>query len=206
MQGSITYYRKNKDIECIYYQNSTQSYPVHTHSNHITLGYLMDGEVRVMYNGREFIYYAGEDFCVMPDVPHAVEPVDGMVYSMISICVPMKKMLDEQMENNSSFKYLKKIISEMPEHTFLIEDMAHKIGVSPYHMIRRFKQVCGLTPHQFQIQCRIRKSQKLLEEGMSVTEAAYAAGFCDQSHFDRCFRKVVRLTPSEYKLAVKRFL
>ncbi|MDE7404115.1 MAG: AraC family transcriptional regulator, partial [Lachnospiraceae bacterium] len=78
-----------------------------------------------------------------------------------------------------------------------------RISISPYHMIRKFKAVCGLTPHQFQIQCRVRMAQRLLEEGKSVTEAAYAAGFCDQSHFDRCFRKAVRLTPNEYKQSVK---
>ena len=74
--------------------------------------------------------------------------------------------------------------------------------MSPYHMIRQFKSFCGLTPHQFQIQCRVRKAQKILEEGKSVTEAAYAAGFCDQSHFDRCFQRIVRLTPSEYRQAL----
>lgn len=94
---------------------------------------------------------------------------------------------------------LKKRILDTPEDVFLVEDMAQSIGMSPYHMIRQFKAACGLTPHQFQIQCRVRKGQKLLEEGKSVTEAAYATGFCDQSHFDRCFQRIVRLTPSAYK-------
>lgn len=43
-----------------------------------------------------------------------------------------------------------------------------------------------------------------IEEGKSVTEVAYATGFCDQSHFDRCFHKIVGLTPNEYKQSVKR--
>ena len=97
------------------------------------------------------------------------------------------------------------MILDAPENTFLIKDMAQNIGVSPYHMIRKFKVAHGLTPHQFQIQCRIRKAQKLLEEDKSVTEVAYATGFCDQSHFDRCFYRIVRLTPSEYKQSVKYF-
>lgn len=94
---------------------------------------------------------------------------------------------------------LKQLILQSPENAFSIQDMAHHIGISPYHMIRQFKAVCGLTPHRFQIQCRVRKAQRLLEQGESVIEAAYATGFCDQSHFDRCFQKIVRLTPREYK-------
>jgi len=164
----------------------------------------MGGELCVICDGRECLYHAGESFCIMPDVLHAVGAVNNTTYSMISICVPIDKIGDEPICESSYLKRLKDIISDMPENTFLIKDMARNIGVSPYHMIRRFKSVCGLTPHQFQIQCRIRKAQRLLEEGKSVTEAAYATGFCDQSHFDRCFRKIVRLTPSEYKQAVRK--
>lgn len=203
MRNNITYYRKNNDIECIYYKNAVQSYPMHTHANHITLGYLIDGMVRIVCNSRECLYHAGEHFCIMPDIPHAVESVNGTAYSMISICVSADKILDKSENEINYSKKLKQIIIDAPENVFLIEDMAKSVGISPYHMIRQFKNVCGLTPHQFQIQCRVRKGQKLLEEGKSVTEAAYATGFCDQSHFDRCFRKIVRLTPNAYKQSVK---
>ncbi len=215
MKHNITYDCQNNAMECIYYKDFTKSYPMHTHADHIMLGYVTDGEVCVICDGREALYHAGESFCIMPDVLHALEPVNGTAYSMVSICIPSDKAGDafipasnEQRQaciaDKSCYsKRLKRIIQDAPEHTFSIEKMAQTIGVSPYHMIRQFKSVCGLTPHQFQIQCRVRKAQRLLEAGSSVTEAAYATGFCDQSHFDRCFRKIVRLTPSEYKQAVK---
>ena len=104
-------------------------------------------------------------------------------------------------------KYLQNLwqmIIDNPENEFLIEDMAKTANISPYHMIRQFKKAFGLTPHQFQIQCRIRKAQRLLEEGRSITEVAYDAGFFDESHFDRCFHKAVQLTPSDYKTAVQK--
>lgn len=203
MRNNITYYRKNNDIECIYYKNAVQSYPLHTHANHITLGYLIDGVIHIVRNGQECLYHAGEHFCIMPDIPHAIEPVNDTAYSMISICISADKTLDASENEINYSKKLKQIIIDAPENVFLIEDMAKSIGISPYHMIRQFKAACGLTPHQFQIQCRVRKAQKLLGEGKSVTEAAYATGFCDQSHFDRCFRKVVGLTPNVYKQSVK---
>lgn len=206
MKNSITYYQKDSNSQFIYYHNSTQSYPMHTHANHVTLGYILDGVVRIDCDGRECLYHAGESFCIMPDISHAVESVNDVAYSMIIICISMDKMLTETESEISYSNKLKQIISSAPENTFLIEDMAKRIGVSPYHMIRQFKVACGLTPHQFQIQCRVRKAQKLLEEGKSVTEVAYATGFCDQSHFDRCFRRIVRLTPNEYKQSVRRLV
>ena len=118
---------------------------------------------------------------------------------MIAICVSADERPELEKVGARDIKRLKRLILEAPENPFLIKDMARTINMSPYHMIRQFKAVCGLTPHRFQIQCRVRKAQKLLEEGKSATEAAYATGFCDQSHFDRCFQRIVRLTPGEYK-------
>jgi len=203
MKNSITYYKKGNHIEYIYYQNSTQFYPVHTHANHVMLGYILDGKLRITCDGGECIYHTNEHYCIMPDIPHAVEPINDTPYSMISVCLSVDQAMDESENEVVCLKSLKQIIMDVPENKFMIEDMAQRIGISPYHMIRQFKAVCGLTPHQFQIQCRVRKAQTLLEEGQSVTEAAYATGFCDQRHFDRCFQKIVRLTPSEYKQSVK---
>ena len=205
MKRNILYYQKNSMIECIYYENATSSYPMHTHTNHITMGYVTKGAVCVTYHDKECVYQAGEHFCIMPDIPHAVKPANNITYSMISVCIFAGKMLDESEETGCLDK-LKKMILDAPEDVFLLEDMAKRVGISPYHMIRRFKEVCGLTPHPFQIQCRIRKAQKLLEEGKSVTEVAYDTGFCDQSHFDRCFRKIVSMTPNEYKKSVIHFV
>ena len=192
------------NIECIYYKDAVLSYPMHTHAKHVTFGHVLDGGVRIICNGEKYLYHAGENFCILPDTPHAVEAVKDTPYSMIIICVSVDEMSDEGRNEISCIKKLKQLILDTPENVLLIEDMAQSIGMSPYHMIRKFKDTCGLTSHQFQIQCRIRKAQKLLEDEKSVTEVAYATGFCDQSHFDRCFRKMVRMTPSEYKQSVKR--
>lgn len=199
MQTHILYSQKNEHIECIYYRNATMSYSGHTHTGHITFGFLQKGTLCVICDGKKRQYQAGAHFCIPPDTSHAIETVGDTPYSMVCLCVAVDKIFDGDSRNVVDVRRLKRLILESPENAFSIEDMARHIGFSPYHMIRRFKAVCGLTPHQFQIQCRVRKAQKLLEQGESVTEAAYAAGFCDQSHFDRCFQKIVRLTPGEYK-------
>lgn len=98
---------------------------------------------------------------------------------------------------------LKLQLERHPERRYSVNDMAETAFLSKYHLIRVFKREVGLTPHQFQIQNRIRKAQKLLEGSATVTEAALAAGFCDQSHFIRHFEKIVGLTPTDYKRACK---
>ncbi len=94
---------------------------------------------------------------------------------------------------------LRKQIEMFPENKFSVEEMAHTALSSKYYFIRRFKQTVGLTPHQFQIQNRIRKAQHLIGETDTITEVALTTGFCDQSHFIKQFEKHVGLTPSAYR-------
>lgn len=96
---------------------------------------------------------------------------------------------------------LKQELEVFPENKLNIEEMARMTSTSKYHFIRCFKKEIGLTPHQFQMQNRVRKAQKLLSQTDSMTKVAMDTGFCDQSHFIKQFEKIVGLTPSDYKRA-----
>ena len=93
---------------------------------------------------------------------------------------------------------IKKEIIGNPQLEISIAEMSQKVNISSYHLIRKFSNENGLTPHKFQMQCRIRKAQELLREGYKVTDVAQMVGFCDQSHLDRVFRKQVGISPEEY--------
>ncbi len=99
------------------------------------------------------------------------------------------------------FGDLRELLEIHPEEQYRIEDMAELTFTSKYNLIRSFKKEVGLTPHQFQIQNRVRKAQKLLKESKTIAEVALATGFCDQSHFIRCFEKIVGVSPTDYKRA-----
>lgn len=93
----------------------------------------------------------------------------------------------------------KKQLECYPEKKLSIDEMSRSAYISKYHFIKSFKQAVGLTPHQFQIQNRIRKAQHMLNRIDSMTEVALTTGFCDQSHFIKHFEKYFGLTPTEYK-------
>ena len=96
---------------------------------------------------------------------------------------------------------LKQHLEQNPERSLPVDEMSRLTHISRYHLIRSFRKEVGLTPHRFQIQNRVRKAQRLLSQSLSMTEAALASGFFDQSHFIRSFEKIVGLTPSCYKSA-----
>lgn len=107
----------------------------------------------------------------------------------------IKKNIDEKI----SVRPLLDIIENNPEMELNINDMCEIIYTSKYHFIRKFKKEIGLTPHKFQIQNKIRKAKKLINEGYSIIEVAMYSGFYDESHLIRNFKNSVNLTPNQYK-------
>jgi AraC-like DNA-binding protein len=107
-------------------------------------------------------------------------------------------------QGDAGLLHAQKLLVSSPENSFPVDLLAREVCISPYHLIRSFKRQFGLTPHQFQIQNRVRKAQHLLRSNSNITEVALAAGFCDQSHFDKCFEKIVGMTPSEYLSAQRK--
>lgn len=101
-------------------------------------------------------------------------------------------------EMNESIKILADKITGHPERELSIETMAADIFVSKFYLIRKFKGSIGMTPHQFCIQNRIRKSQRMLDAEKTVSGIAAEMGFYDQSHFNKAFRRIVGISPSEY--------
>lgn len=178
-------------IETISYEKVNISYPKHTHIGHVVFGIVTNGTVGVKIDQEDFICNNGEMFSIAPNVPHSVYPITDY-YSMISICLPEEDHMDRELN------IIKKEIIGNPELEISIADMSEKVHISPYHMIRKFACENGLTPHKFQLQCRIRKAQELLENGMKVVDVAAAVGFCDQSHLCRAFKKQMGITPEEY--------
>lgn len=105
---------------------------------------------------------------------------------------------NKRKEIDADIKMLADKIISYPEQDLSIEVLAADIFVSKYYLIRKFKSSIGMTPHQFCIQSRIRKSQGLLDEEKTISRIAAEMGFYDQSHFDKAFQRIVGISPSEY--------
>jgi len=86
------------------------------------------------------------------------------------------------------------------EDVFL-EELCARSGYSQGHLIRAFKQYFGLTPRAYLINRRVQYGQNELKNGKPIAEAALNAGFADQSHFQRTFKRLVAATPNQYRFS-----
>jgi AraC family transcriptional regulator len=102
---------------------------------------------------------------------------------------------------------LRAVVEYIEEHldtSLTLEQMAAVANLSPYHFARQFKVATGLPPHQYVIVRRIERARLLLQQGdLSLAEIAARAGFSDQSHFSRHFKRCVGVTPGQFRMSAR---
>lgn len=81
-----------------------------------------------------------------------------------------------------------------------LADLAAITGLSMYHFARQFRHSTGVSPHRYVLQRKIERAKQFLRDPKkSVLEASARTGFVDQSHFSKIFRRLVGVTPSEFR-------
>jgi AraC family transcriptional regulator len=81
-----------------------------------------------------------------------------------------------------------------------LSDLAGLLGMSPFHFGRMFKQSIGISPHQYVIQQRIERAKCLLKDSdQAIIDIALECGFTSHSHLSKQFRKVMGMTPRNFR-------
>ena len=94
----------------------------------------------------------------------------------------------------------KEILHERFLESVTIESIAREVGIHPVNLSQAFRRHFNITVGQYLRQLRIEfAARKLANTDRPLAEIAAAAGFCDQAHFTRTFRRIVNLTPLEYR-------
>jgi AraC family transcriptional regulator of adaptative response/methylated-DNA-[protein]-cysteine methyltransferase len=89
---------------------------------------------------------------------------------------------------------------EAAEELPKLDELATSMGMSPFYLHRLFKAITGLTPKAYGAAHRVRKvREELDQDGSSVTDAIYAAGFNSNSRFYETSSQVLGMTPTVYK-------
>src|SRR3984893_9676314 len=83
-----------------------------------------------------------------------------------------------------------------------LEQAAAQAGISPFHFLRLFSSVLGVTPHQYLVRSRLRHAARLLaDDCLSITDVAYDVGFGDLSNFVRTFHRAAGVSPRRFREA-----
>lgn len=79
-----------------------------------------------------------------------------------------------------------------------VSEVAQRFYISESKLAKDFRDVLGISFHQYVLQLRVKRAKDMLDGGVSGTEVARACGFASHSHFIRVFRTYIGVTPGEY--------
>lgn len=87
-----------------------------------------------------------------------------------------------------------------PDDALSLDRLADLAGLSPFHFLRTFERLTGVTPHQYLLRARLREAALRLNESTDrVIDIALACGFGDVSNFNRAFRSEFGVAPRVYR-------
>jgi len=103
-------------------------------------------------------------------------------------------------EYYTPLKRLQEHLQQNPEHPLSLTDAAEVAGLSRTYFSEYFREKTGMTFKQWMDTHRIRRAALLLRKSdSSIKESGRTAGFRDATTFSRTFRRVMKVSPSEYR-------
>jgi AraC family transcriptional regulator len=103
---------------------------------------------------------------------------------------------------------LRAVVEYIEEHLDsgpTLEQMAAIARLSPNYFAWQFKRATGLPPHQYVLDRRVERAKQFLQTGsdISLAEVAAEAGFSDQSQFSHHFKRLIGVTPGQFRKRVR---
>lgn len=117
----------------------------------------------------------------------ALDPSDGLLSSRGGLAFWRVKRVKTYVEDNVG-------------STIRVARLAELLGLSTSHFHHAFRKTFGMSPISYVMRQRMRRAQQLmLKPNSSLSEIALECGMCDQAHFSRAFRRIVKTSPSAWR-------
>lgn len=104
----------------------------------------------------------------------------------------------ETLPDVSLARQLRELLDDRYTESVTIAAAAAQFGTHPSHLVRVFSQAYSIAPHQYVISRRVDHARRLLVDGHRPADAAAHAGFHDQAHLTRHFRRILGTTPAAF--------
>ena len=135
-----------------------------------------------------------------PDVLAHGEAVHLALRALSTHVLPARAP-EQRRPERAAVRRARDLIDETPGAAMPLAVLASHAGLSPSRLIDAFKRDIGMTPHAYQRAARLEAAKRLLRRGEAPAIVAAEAGFFDQPHLTRTFKRFVGVTPARYASA-----
>ena len=110
---------------------------------------------------------------------------------------PFNRYGDAKLMNTTRF--VERVLDRMDGAEVTLETIAARSGYQMDHLNRRLKAECGLTLGQLRSQHRLKRAQRMIQQGLPIQTVGERIGILDNNYFSRWFRQQTGMTPSAWK-------
>jgi AraC-like DNA-binding protein len=145
---------------------------------------------------------------LLEDYADAMSPLgwDDALYDLVTaledVCGPSRVV---GQTNRNAASSARDYIDARLEHELTLGDLERATGQDRWQLSRDFRALFGTSPYRYLVLRRLDKARRLMANGTSASEVAYACGFADQSHFGRHFKRAFGLSPQAWIRTARSF-
>jgi AraC family transcriptional regulator len=133
--------------------------------------------------------------------PHSPLAIEGLILEMLAILGRNSRIVERQLPGWLS--KVREILHAEYSENVSIQRIADEVGLEPYYLSKIFRRFQNQTIAEYVQELRVKHaSNQLLDPEAELSEVALAAGFSDQSHLTRIFKRVTGMTPGAFRSAL----
>jgi AraC-like DNA-binding protein len=131
----------------------------------------------------------------------AVSPLamEGLAFEVLAECARRRRGNSER-QPPRWLRKVRELLDDRFAENLTHEAVATAVGIHPVHLARVFRRHCGCTLGDYVRKLRVDyAARKLVTTDEPLARIACAAGFADQSHFTRIFKRQMAMTPAAFR-------
>ena len=148
-------------------------------------------------------YYDGEGLKVNSDASVCSEQLVKIYLTELLLLLLREKAKEEKVRvkiDETTFERIEKYLEENISENVSLSDLAHYIHVSESTIKKLFRENTGKSFTKYFTEMKIKEAKRLFREySKNVAEVAQKLGYNDSAYFARAFKRVMHLSPTEYK-------
>lgn len=143
--------------------------------------------------------------CIAPEADSDIEllKINSLFFDILCRTVKLCKGVSREKNSPAASRIVREAYEYINENLALdcsLKTLAAAVHISPNYLHHIFCDQIGMTPHEYLTKKRIERAKLLIRAGeRSMLEIALDSGFCSQSHFNKVFKEVCKISPAQYK-------
>ncbi|MBT3146948.1 AraC family transcriptional regulator [Neptunomonas phycophila] len=124
----------------------------------------------------------------------------SLLRQILTHIAQLQPLAKQQAAHNFDLERVHSLMQARVHEQLELEALAETVSLSKFHFIKKYKELTGTTPINHFIHLKVERACHLLDvTTKSINEISFAVGYEDAYYFSRIFKKIMGISPSQYR-------